>query len=82
MVEEYSRLSLLANGRVQLPALVPGNEASELHDLRTLGAGNHDFSVLVELHWSHQTQHVAKGVHTCDSAGTNKPGKSIRCKLI
>jgi hypothetical protein len=82
MAEEYTRLSLLTNGRIQLPPLVLEDEASESYDIRKLGAGNRDFSVLVELRRSHQTRHAAEGVRTCDSAETNKPGESVRRKLI
>ena len=82
MVEEYNRLSALVNGRIQLPALVLEDEISESYDLRILGGGSHDFSILVELRRLHQTRHAAKGVHTRDSAETNKAGESMRCKLI
>ena len=49
-----------------------------------MGAGNCDFSILVELRRSHQTEtrHAAEGVRTRDSAVTNRPNESFRCKLI
>ena len=56
----------------------------EPHSFRTVGAGNCDFSILVELRRSHQTEtrHAAEGVRTRDSAVTNRPNESFRCKLI
>ena len=82
MAEEHARLSLLVNKRIQLPALVLEDEISEPYDLRTVGTGNCDFSVLVELRRSHQTQHATEGVRTRDAAETNRPSESVRCKLI
>lgn len=82
MAEEYARLATLANGRLQLPALILEDEASEAYDLQSLGPGNHNFSILVELRRSHQTQHAAEGVRTRDSAETNKSRESVRWKLI
>lgn len=82
MAEEYTRLSLLVNGRNQLSPLVLENKTSESYDIRTLGAGNRDFSVLVELRHSHQTRHAAEGVRTRDAAKSNRPSESVRCKLI
>jgi len=82
MAEEHARLSLLVNKQIQLPALVLEDEISEPYDLRTVGARNRDFSVLVELRRSHQTRHAAEGVRTRDAAKTNKPNESVRFKLI
>lgn len=82
MAEEHSRLSLLVNQRIILPALVLEDEASERSDFRAVGTGNHDFSILVELRRSHQTRHAAEGVRTRDSAETDRPNESVRCKLI
>ena len=82
MAQEYARLSLLVNGKYQLPALVLEDEPSDPYGLTALGAGNHDFSILVGLRHLHQTQHAAEGVRTRDSAETNGPGESVWCKLI
>lgn len=82
MAEEYARLSVLVNKKTSLPALVLDDEASEPHDLRTVGVGNHDFSILVELRRSHQTRYAAEGVRTRDSTRTDGPEESVRCKLI
>lgn len=82
MAEDHARLSLLINKQISLPMLVLGDEASERYDLRTVGAGNHDFSALVELRRLHQTRHAAEGVRTRDSAETNRPNESVRRKLI
>ena len=83
MAAEYARLSLLVNHKHQLPALVLGkDEPSDPYGLAALGAGNHDFSILVELRRSHQTQHAAEGVRTRDSVKTNRLSESVRCKLI
>ena len=54
---------------------------SEPHSPRTVGAGNYDFSILVQLQRSHQTRHAAKGVPT-RSVVTNRPNESVLCKLI
>lgn len=82
MAEAYARLSLLVDKRASLPALILDDEASAPYDLRTLGVGDHDFSILVELRRSHQTRYAAEGVRTRDSSGTNKQDESVRCKLI
>lgn len=82
MADEYSRLSLLVNGQILLPALVLEDEASEQSDFRAVGTGSCDFSILVDLRRSHQARHTAEGVRTRDSAETNKPNESVRCKLI
>jgi len=82
MAEEHARLSLLVNKQIQLPAPVLEDEISEPYGLKTIGAGSRDFSVLVELRRPHQTQHAAEGVRTRDVAETNRPGESVRCKLI
>lgn len=82
MAEEHAWLSLLVNKRILLPALVLEDEPSERYDLRTVEAGNYDFSVLVGLRRLHQTRHVAEGVRTRDSAEANQPEESVRCKLI
>jgi hypothetical protein len=82
VAEEHARLSLLVNKLIQLPALVLEDKISELYDLRTIGAGNRDFSILVELRRLHQTRHAAEGVRTRDVAKNNRPGESVRCKLI
>lgn len=82
MVEEYTRLSLLIDKRISLPALVLEDEPSERYNIRFVGAGNHNFSVLVELRRSNQTRHAAEGVRTHDSAETNRSNESVRCKLI
>lgn len=81
MAEEYARLSLLVNNQISLPTLILEDEASETYGFGTVGVGNHDFSILVELRRSHQTRYAAEGVRTCDSV-TNKPDESIRRKLI
>jgi hypothetical protein len=81
-LKEHARLSLLINKQIRLPALVLEDEASEPYDLRTVGTGDHDFSVLVDLRRSHQTRHAAEGVRTRDSTETNRPNESVRCKLI
>ena len=82
-MEERARLSLLINEQISLPALVLRDEPSEPSGFMPVGTGgNHDFSVLVELRCSHQTRHAAEGVCTCDSAKTNRPDESVRCKLI
>ena len=81
MAEEHTRLSLLVNKQISLPALVLGDEASETYRFGTAGVGDHNFSTLVELRRSHQTRFAAEGVRTCDSV-TDKPDESIRCKLI
>ena len=82
MAEEHARLSSLVNKQASLPALVLEDEPFEQYDLRTVEAGNHDFSVLVGLRRSHQTRHTAEGVRTRDSAEANRPDESVRCKLI
>ena len=58
------------------------DEASEPYDLRTVGAGNHDFSIPVELRRSHQTRYAAEGVRTRSSTRTDGPEESVLCKLI
>jgi hypothetical protein len=82
IAEDLFRLSSLVNKQIILPTLVLEGEASEQYDFRSVGTGNHDFSVLVELRRSHQTQHAAEGVRTRDSAEINRPNESVRCKLI
>ena len=82
MAEEHAWLSSLVNRRIHLPPLILEDEASKPYDLRTLGTGNRDLSILVELRRLHQTRHAAEGVRTCDSTRTNKPEESVRCKLI
>ena len=82
MAEEYTRLSSLVNTRIRLPTLVLEDEISESYDLRILGGGNLDFSVLVELRHFHQTRHAAEGVRTRDSTKPDRPSESMRCKLI
>lgn len=82
MAEEHTRLSSLVNGRIQLPPLILKDQASEPYDLRTLGTGNRDFSILVELRRLHQTRHAAEGVRTRDSTRTSQPDEPVRCRLI
>jgi hypothetical protein len=48
VAEGHSRLSLLVNKQIQLPALVLDDGISGPYNLRTIGAGNRDFSVLVD----------------------------------
>lgn len=82
MAEEHARLSSLINKQILLPPLILNDEPTEAYDIRTIGAGNHDLSVLVGTRGLHQTRHAAEGVRTRDSAEINKSGESVRCKLI
>lgn len=74
------RLSSFVDKRTSLPALCLQDETSQPSS--SLGAGNLNFSILVELRRLHQTRYAAEGVRTRDAAVVDTPEQSIRHKLI
>lgn len=73
------RLSTFANQQISLPALVLADQTSRPPSFST---SDLNFSILVELRRSHQTQYAAEGIRTRDVAEASRPEESIRRKLV